>query len=193
VSGDFVRKELKYRCAYIGGTFDCLHRGHLAIFAAAKKRADTIVVSVNTDEFAARYKRRPLMPLADRFSVLSNLRIVDRVIVNSGDENSKVAILFSGADVIVHGSDWSGDGLMKQMDLTPEWLSERGIAMQILPYTEFTSTSQILAGYEARKVVQKELGTTGWWSVDDPGAGVVTIDPPVLTTTCLTVGKVVTP
>lgn len=139
--------------AYVGGTFDCLHRGHLALIAAAKGIAQSVVVSVNTDEFAARYKRRPLMPLADRLAVVSALRIVDAAIVNTGDENSRVAILHARADCIVHGSDWSGESLMRQMGLTQAWLEERGVSLVIRQYTEFTSTSQLLAAYDARKAV----------------------------------------
>ncbi len=150
MSGSVVRPELtRYRRAYIGGTFDLLHRGHHALFAAAKQIADEIVVSLNTDAFAERYKRKPVQPLADRLMNVSQLRTVDQAIVNMGDENSRVAILHSGADCIVHGSDWKGDGLLAQMGLTQAWLDERGIALVILPYTPWTSTTDILAAYKA--------------------------------------------
>jgi cytidyltransferase-like protein len=135
-----------YQKAYLGGTFDCLHRGHLALFARARKVAQQIVVGLNTDEFAERYKRKPLMPLADRMAVLQACRLVDRVVLNVGNEDSKPAILHSGADCVVHGSDWQGDSLMRQMGLTPSWLDAHGIALVILPYTDFVSTTQILAG-----------------------------------------------
>lgn len=139
-----------YRRAYIGGTFDCLHRGHLALFAAARKIATEIVVSVNTDEFAARYKRHPLMPLADRMAVLRECRLVNRAVLNIGDEDSRPAILHSGADCIVHGTDWAEDSLLKQMGLTHEWLTEHGIDLVFLPYTPWTSTTQLLDAYRER-------------------------------------------
>lgn len=141
-----------HKRAYIGGTFDCLHRGHLALFAAARRIAIQTVVSVNTDAFAERYKRRPLMPLADRLSVLENCKLVDLAIVNVGDENSRVAIVHSGADCIVHGSDWAGESLMSQMGISQEWLDEHRIALAILPYTPWTSTTELLKAYDARKV-----------------------------------------
>lgn len=155
MSGDLVREELtarRHRRAYIGGTFDLLHRGHHALFAAAKQIADEIVVSLNTDAFAERYKRKPVQPLADRLMNVAQLRSVDRAIVNFGDENSKVAILHSGADCVVHGSDWAGDSLLMQMGLTREWLDSRGIALVILPYTPWTSTTQVLEEFR-REVV----------------------------------------
>ncbi len=142
-----------YRNAYLGGTFDCLHRGHLALFAQARRIADRVTVSVNTDAFAARYKRRPVMPLADRLAVLQQCKLVDRVVVNIGDEDSRPAILHVGdVDCLVHGSDWHGDALMQQMGLTRPWLEARGIALVILPYTEFISTTQILDAYAAQAV-----------------------------------------
>jgi cytidyltransferase-like protein len=140
-------REEPFERAYLGGTFDCLHRGHLALFAAARLIARELVVSLNTDDFAARYKRRPLMPLADRMAVLESCRLVDRAIVNSGDENSRVAILHSGADCVVHGSDWQGDSLLQQMGLTRAWLEERRIQLVILPYTPWMSTTQLLESY----------------------------------------------
>lgn len=137
-----------WRCAYVGGTFDCLHRGHLALLARVRTLAHRTVVALNRDEFAARYKRRPLMPYADREAVLAACRLVDQVVPNLGDEDSRPAIIASGADVIVHGDDWHpGNGLLTQMGLTEEWLRAHGITLVILPYTPGVSTSQILERY----------------------------------------------
>lgn len=145
--------------AYVGGTFDCLHRGHLALLANAGKIARQVVASVNTDAFAARYKRQPLLPLADRMAVLGACRLVDEVVVNTGDECSATAILHARADCIVHGSDWVGDSLVRQMGLTPGWLHLHGITMVTLPYTEFTSTTQLLAAYDARRTATTVVGS----------------------------------
>lgn len=140
-----------FRCAYVGGTFDCLHRGHLALLANTRKVAARVVASVNRDEFAARYKRQPLMPLADRVAVLEACRLVDAVVVNSGDEQSGPAIEASGADCIVHGSDWVGPSLLAQLGVTTDWLAARGITVVTLPYTPWTSTTQLLAAFQARR------------------------------------------
>lgn len=141
---------MTYQRAYVGGTFDCFHRGHLALLAAVRKIARETVVSVNSDAFAERYKRRPLMPLADRMAVLRSCRLVDEVVLNAGDEDSRPAIEHVRPDCLVHGSDWFGEALLEQMGLTRAWLDDRGIAMVTLPYTEWTSTSQLLQAYEQR-------------------------------------------
>lgn len=143
-------RHWRWRRAYVGGTFDLLHRGHLALLANAKAIAAEVVVSVNTDAFATRYKRQPLMPLADRLAVLNSCRLVDRAIVNVGDEDSRPAILCADVDVLVHGSDWTGAALFDQMGLTAEWLQAHRIAMVTLPYTPWTSTSQLLEAYARR-------------------------------------------
>ena len=140
-----------FRCAYVGGTFDLLHRGHHALFAATRRIAATVVVSVNSDAFAARYKRQPVQPLADRLMNIAQLRTVDRAMVNVGDEDSRPAILLSGADCVVHGSDWTGDALLQQMSLSEAWLAAHGIALTILPYTPWTSTTQVLQAFDGMR------------------------------------------
>lgn len=154
-------REGPFLHAYIGGTFDCLHRGHLALFANAKKIAKRLTVSLNHDEFAARYKRQPLMPLADRFAVIKQCRLVDNVIFNEGDEDSRMAIEWASTteydiqgvtlgpkrptpvDVIVHGDDWTGDSYLSQLGVTQEWLDERDIKIVYLPYSTITNTTEL--------------------------------------------------
>lgn len=134
------------RIAYCGGTFDLLHPGHINLLRRAKQEFDIVVVSLNTDEFTSSYKRRhrkPMMPLLDRMVMASACRYVDQVIVNTGGPDSKPAILQSGAKFIVHGSDWTGTKLMKQMGLTKQWLAEQGITMVYYPYTHGVSTTHL--------------------------------------------------
>lgn len=128
---------------YIGGTFDLLHPGHIELFENARAYG-TVIVSLNTDSFCERYKRKPVMNLAERARMISSLKCVDEIVINIGDEDSKPAILDAKATHILHGNDWHGEGLMKQMGLTEEWLQEHNIKMVYLPYTEGISTSDII-------------------------------------------------
>jgi glycerol-3-phosphate cytidylyltransferase len=143
-----ARRWILAKRLYIGGTFDCLHSGHLNLFRRAKEFG-TVIVAINTDEFAERYKRKPFIPFKERFAVLSELRCVDEVVINEGGEDSKPSILKAKATHIVHGDDWKGDSLLKQMQLTQDWLAEHRIEMFYLPYTQGISTSQILAKQSA--------------------------------------------
>lgn len=148
-----------YRRAYVSGTFDCLHRGHLTLLARVREVAVETVVSVNTDEFTTRYKRKPLMSLADRIAVLEACRYVDQVVVNVGDEDSKIAIVAANVDCIVHGDDWTGESLLTQMGLDPIWLASAGIDMVVLPYTQGVSTTLILQEHEQPKAEEKLVPT----------------------------------
>lgn len=134
----------QFKVGYIGGTFDCLHSGHINLFKNAKTEVDWLIVSLNTDEFAARYKRKPIIPFKERAAVLSAIRYVDQVITNEGDENSKVAILKVMPDYIIHGDDWTGKSLMVQMGFTQEFLDKHGIKLFYLPYTPDISTTKII-------------------------------------------------
>lgn len=112
------------------------HIGHVNLFRAAKERFGYVVASLNTDAFVHRYKGRyPIMPLNQRMAIVSACRYVDQVMINTGDEDSKPAILLSGATHIVHGSDWVGNSLINQMGLSKKWLSEHGIELVYFPYT----------------------------------------------------------
>jgi len=140
----------RFQRAYVGGTFDVPHRGHLSLLARVRRLARETVLSLNTDEFNLAYKqRRPVMPLADRMAVWGACRLVDRVTVNDGGEDSRPAIERAGADCVIHGSDWAGPSLFRQMGLTEEWLRERGIRLVILPYGEFGGTSALLRAHHA--------------------------------------------
>lgn len=138
-------------CTYAGGTFDLFHAGHVEFFKQVKYATDDapLIVSVNTDEFAARYKRKPILTLDERVEALQACRYIDWVCVNIGDEDSKVTIVSlatSGKHVrrIAHGDDWVGPGLMQQMGITPGWLAQRGIGLLHVPYTEGISTGEII-------------------------------------------------
>ena len=141
-----VARGMRQRLAYAGGTFDLFHAGHVRFFAQVKAAvADALIVSLNTDAFAARYKRRPVMPLADRLTLVAACRYVDAVVINEGDEDSTVAIAKVRPSCIVHGNDWTGEALMRQMGLSPAFLRTRDIRLVYVPYSAGVSTSQLLA------------------------------------------------
>lgn len=134
------------RRVYVGGTFDLFHAGHVALLRRAKLAfpQTQVIVSLNRDEFAARYKRRPVLTLLERIEVVSACRYVDLAVVNEGDEDSRPAILGTSATHILHGTDWTDDGLKRQMGLTDAWLEEHGVEMLYVPYTDGISTSEII-------------------------------------------------
>jgi len=129
---------------YVGGTFDILHPGHLNFLKQAS-RIGTVVVGLNSDAFAGRYKRVPIFTYDERKVMLEATRYVDQVVENEGDEDSRPAILKARAKYVAHGDDWVGDSLMLQMGLTKDWLDEHGIILIYIPYTKGVSTSDIIS------------------------------------------------
>lgn len=141
---------------YIGGTFDLFHPGHLNLFKRAREMADIVCVSVNRDEFNEQYKgERPIMTLEERIAMIEACKYVDEVIVNDGDADSKRAIMKAMPDFVLHGDDWTGESLAKQMGLTEEFLKKYQIEMKYVPYTQGISSSdikkRIIDRYERRK------------------------------------------
>ncbi len=135
---------MSYRI-YVPGTFDCLHVGHLNLLDFAAALGGEVWVGLNTDEFAERYKRRPVYSLEDRIRIVESLRQVDEVIVNVAGEDSKPAILEAAPRYIVHGDDWTGESYLRQLGVTEQWLSDRGITVVHPPYTPYISTTDVIA------------------------------------------------
>lgn len=135
---------------YVGGTFDLFHAGHVGFLRHVYLLGHHTTVGLNTDAFAARYKRAPVMSYAEREAVLKACRYVDDVIPNSGEEDSRPSILLTRATIVAHGDDWPREDLMRQMSLSEEWLSEHGVELRQVPYTSGVSTSEVLARCASR-------------------------------------------
>lgn len=56
-----------------GGTFDHIHRGHLALLARCFEIADTVVIGVTSDAFASREGKSPDQDYEQRVSALKAL------------------------------------------------------------------------------------------------------------------------
>jgi D-beta-D-heptose 7-phosphate kinase/D-beta-D-heptose 1-phosphate adenosyltransferase len=67
-------------CVLVTGGFDPIHSGHIQYLKDASKLADTLVVGLNSDEWLTRKKGKPFMNYCERWSVVSNLSMVDEVI-----------------------------------------------------------------------------------------------------------------
>lgn len=140
-----MKKPMKKKTKiYIGGTFDLFHHGHVELFRKAKKIADIVIVSLNTDKFNLQYKgKKPIMSLKERMIVVSACRYVDKVDINDGGADSKPAILRNKPDYILHGNDWVGDAYMKQLDVDSGFLKKHKIKLKYVPYTKGISTTEL--------------------------------------------------
>lgn len=129
------------------GTFDLFHVGHVELLERCWGIADggPVIVAVNTDEFVERYKgKRPIIPFADRVTVVGACRFVDFVRANDGDDQPDI-IELARPNIIAVGDDWKDRDYLAQLDLTQEWLDERGIRIVYVPRTTGVSSSQVRA------------------------------------------------
>lgn len=64
----------------VTGGFDPLHSGHVSYLNNAKNLGDYLIVGVNSDDWLARKKGRPFMPIQERASIIQSLKSVDAVV-----------------------------------------------------------------------------------------------------------------
>ena len=75
---------------WTNGIFDLLHAGHIRSLRDAKALGDVLIVGINSDASARRFKGpgRPLMCQLDRAELLSALEMVDYVVIFDEPEPS---------------------------------------------------------------------------------------------------------
>ncbi len=128
---------------YVIGVFDLFHRGHLELLKKAKKLGDRLIVAINGDDMVSKYKRKPIFNEEDRLAIISSLRLVDEAFIIRIFDNKKVMI-DRKVDIIVHGTDWDRDSYLKQIRVTESFLDENEISLELVPYTNGISTSDLV-------------------------------------------------
>jgi glycerol-3-phosphate cytidylyltransferase len=135
---------MEKKVLYTGGTFDLFHSGHVNFLRQCKKIADTVVVSLNPDEFIYTYKGfAPFYTYEQRKELLESCVYCDQVIPNSGGQDSTIAIEKIQPQFVAIGTDWAQKDYYAQMNFTQEWLDDRNIVLLYLPYTAGISSTEI--------------------------------------------------
>lgn len=124
------------------GTFDLLHFGQVDFLRAAARLGAEMTVGVNTDAFAASYKRRPVMTQDERIYAVRQLGYP--ALFN--DSAGRALIVEVSPDVLAVGSDWARKDYLAQIGVTWDWLDERRITLTYVPYVQHwpISTSEII-------------------------------------------------
>ena len=128
-----------------------LHYGHISFLKKCREIAgdDLIYLALNTDEFIERFKgKKPVMNYEERKRVIEELDIVDLIVPNVGEEDSKKTIndlekTEIPVQMVVIGSDWHAKDYLKQMGFTWEWLRTKDICLCYVPYTLGISTTEL--------------------------------------------------
>jgi glycerol-3-phosphate cytidylyltransferase len=125
---------------YTSGVYDLFHIGHLNVLKKAKSQCDHLIVAVTTDELSvARKAKAPVIPLAERMAIVSELRCVDQV-VKQEDMNKFGAWERFGFHRMFVGDDWKGDP--KWVDLEQRF-APHGVEIIYFPYTTHTSSTKL--------------------------------------------------
>ncbi len=92
------------------GAFDMLHVGHVRYLAGARAEGDRLVVAVNTDASVRLSKGpdRPIVPEAERTELVSQLRMVDLVLLFDDRTVARVLEVLR-PQVHAKGTDYTAD------------------------------------------------------------------------------------
>ena len=128
------------RVGYTTGVFDMFHVGHLNLLKKASNRCDHLIVGVSSDELVEEYKhKKPVIPFAHRMEIVSSLKVVDEVIVQSHRDKIK-QYHDVGFDVMFVGDDWKGDPLF---DAVERELAKFGSTVEYFEYTKDVSSTKL--------------------------------------------------
>lgn len=131
------------------GTFDLFHRGHVEFLRKCWDLADggEVIVGLNTDAFAASYKRQPAIDYAGREAVLRACRYVDDVVPNDQPGGSAKGLVAEVApDIVAATMDYhpsTGKDWFVQVGIPADWFRDQGIVVHWISYTEGVSSTDI--------------------------------------------------
>ncbi len=102
---------------FVNGTFDVLHRGHLALLNYARSIGDEVAVAIDTDSIVREMKgeSRPVNSCLDRQVMLLALKSVDKVFSFSSDKELENLIKTYEPDTMIVGSDWKDKTVIGSM------------------------------------------------------------------------------
>ncbi len=125
-------REVENRTVYMCFSTDILHSGHIAIIKKAR-RLGRLTIGVLSDEAVASYRRFPLLPYAERKTMLENISGVARV-VEQRTLSYRENLERYKPDFVVHGDDWSS-GVQKPIrDEVVSALASYGGRLVEFPY-----------------------------------------------------------
>jgi cytidyltransferase-like protein len=96
---------LRSRVAMVDGGFDPLHAGHVTHFKEAAALGVPLLCNLASDEYVAR-KHRPLLPQAERATVIDAIRYIDYVHPSQTTTANVLSAL--QPRYYVKGADWRG-------------------------------------------------------------------------------------
>ncbi len=145
------RRDAWQRIVFTNGCFDILHAGHVRYLQEAHRHGDCLIVAINSDSSVQQIKgsTRPIIPQADRASMLAALETVDYVTIF--DEPTPHALLhLLRPDVLIKGGTYSHDQVVG-------WEVVEGYGGQVVVGCEVKglSTTAILERIRSAEQIEK--------------------------------------
>ena len=140
--------------AYVPGTWDLFHIGHINLLRRASRIASSIIICVDTDESVKRDKGQcPTIPYRDRAEILKACRYVDKVVRNNHTIPLVSRLRQLGINVIILGDCWQGKYLPGLLE------AEAVLKILYLPYTKGISTTSIKMKIREDRTALEEIRT----------------------------------
>ena len=98
-----------------------------------------MIVGIHGDEACVGYKRRPILTLEERKTMVEACRYVDEVIVNSPIGISAEWMEKHQIDLVIHGDDYNETRIDEQYSI-PRKMGK----FKTVPYTKGISTTEII-------------------------------------------------
>lgn len=126
---------------FTNGCFDLVHAGHVEYLAWARGQGDALIVGLNDDDSVRRIKgaTRPIVPFAQRATVLLGLRSVD-VVVGFNERTPEVLIDRIRPDVHVKSEQYREDELPERTVVL-----RHGGRIALAPHVTGQSTTDLIA------------------------------------------------
>jgi cytidyltransferase-like protein len=124
---------------YVDMVGDLFLQGHVELLKAARAHGDSLIVGVLSDRDVADYKRRPVMTMDERISVIQACRYVDEVIPNAPLIVTSAFLKTHEISLVVHGDDIS-DEVVNEVYGD----AQREGMFQFVTYTKGISTTELI-------------------------------------------------
>ncbi len=141
-----ILNEIKSKkIVFTNGCFDILHKGHLTYLSQAKDLGDILWIGLNSDFSVKKLKgeSRPVNNHTLRAMLLASLFYVDFVSIFE-EENPICLIEIIKPHIHVKGGDYQKEKLIEY-----ETVIQYGGQVEILPFVEGESTTQIIKKIQA--------------------------------------------
>lgn len=137
----------------VTGGWDPIHSGHIAYINAARRLGDKLVVGLNSDEWLIRKKGYRFLPMAERQTIIGNLKAVDYTFeFNDSDGSACDAIVKMAAHypfhniIFANGGDRTKENI-PELKLSASYPGRLSFAFGVGGDTKLNSSSWIIDNF----------------------------------------------